>query len=30
MTPSKVEAEDKVKRFDTNVDVVDEVDDMLE
>jgi predicted acyltransferase (DUF342 family) len=30
ITPSKVEAEDKVKRFDTNVDIVDEVDDMLE
>ncbi len=30
MTPSKGKAEEKVKRFESNVDVVDEVDDMLE
>jgi predicted acyltransferase (DUF342 family) len=30
MSPSKFEAEEKVNRFETNVDVVDEVDDMLE
>jgi predicted acyltransferase (DUF342 family) len=30
MAPSKVEAEEKVKRFETDVDIVDEVEDMLE
>ncbi len=30
MTPSKVEVEEKIKRYETNVDVVDEVEDMLE
>ena len=30
MTPSKVEAEEKIKRFETDADVVDEVKDMLE
>ncbi len=30
MTPSKKDAEEKVARFESNVDVVDEVDDMLE
>jgi len=30
MTPSKVETEEKIKRFETDADIVDEVKDMLE